>query len=677
MPRQQAYRGGYGGGYQPAFQYDNRQPAAFQYQSFFDPTRAGDFIQSSQQAGAEYDISYTGALAAQDELAQNLVGMQDVAAKNKLLNESISEMNTLVDKHGGDYGRAAKDIAAKVTQVRSNPFWNTAKEADRMRKMAEELKIKYPNAYIFNDPTKKSVVDEEGNLRGYDEFQPDIVPEGDYNKTAREIMSMVKADAGSFGLSPVEARGLEHFLQTGSTEEISEEKIREIASKPEVQQLFLGRHSEIKRAVSELDEVQQRQHGLYGKTAEDFAYEQLVGAGLPMVHRKTDLRYVQDSLAVAGAKRRAALGATAIFGSDVSNRAQPGTEIDQGRWEKMFDTFQERDFVKGTYRTVGGTETGYVMTPDEWGEERKRRNFINEQNILRGQNVRTTLKYERDQVKDNQKFNEVRNLVDNLRKSNTQHRDLTDSELLNAYYLDMDKFKLTQDKLQPIINDDVNEGLTDRFASHMESGQEYVLEGETEVRDLSGKKGIARELNMSPGVMRKWVDKEDVDMGYNYDNGMYYVEMPIWKTEKTDANFEKGVIEGFKKIYFSPNNDTKATSNLIQGVENAVVYGKPFNQQSAVGRTESGNPLVMNLKFGVEGQEEGIAGGRTIGANPEIDEVVEMTVYEYLPDGTMVVATDLYGNPRQKMLSVNGVKSAIKNYQEATIKRNYVKTEFD
>ena len=241
MPRGQGYgRGGYGGyGGRSTYQYDNRQPAAFQYQSFYDPIPVESLIESSARSQQEYDVGYAGALSAQDQLAQSLVGMQDIAAKNEILNQSIAGMNTTVkDKYGGDWGRAAKDVAAQITQVRSNPFWNTAKEADRFRKQAEELKIKYgPNAYIFNDPTKISVVDEEGNLRGAQEFAPDIVEAGDYVQTVRELIGNVSDNKWQeYGLEQAEVLG---YLKTGNISAVTEERLANLAKDPDIQKAFL------------------------------------------------------------------------------------------------------------------------------------------------------------------------------------------------------------------------------------------------------------------------------------------------------------------------------------------------------------------------------------------------------------------------------------------------------
>ncbi len=281
------------GGYQSNFRYDNNQPAAFQYQSFYDPIPVDSLIASSQRSAQEYDVGYAGALAAQDEMAQSLVGMQDIASKNEILNESIGDMNTTVEeKFGGDWGRASKDIAAQVTQVRSNPFWNTAKEADKRRDEARELKIKYgANAFIFNDPTTKGVMGDDGKLRGAEEFTPDILEKGDWGKSARELMAGLNPDANPWGLTRDE---IDTFINYGQIEEVTREKIEGFASDPAIQEALLAKHSEIRRGVNEFGDQQKEQFGLTGKTANDVAYEQLLGAAASAQYRQVDMKTVQD-----------------------------------------------------------------------------------------------------------------------------------------------------------------------------------------------------------------------------------------------------------------------------------------------------------------------------------------------------------------------------------------------
>lgn len=293
-------RGGYGqrgGGYRSSYQYQPARPA-IQYESFYDPIPVESLISSSQRSAQEYSAAYTGALAAQDALAQELVGMQDIASKNQLINESIANMNTTVkDKYGGDWGRASKEIAGLVTQARGDPYWNAAKEAESRRKEMREMKIKHgPNLFVFNDPTKIGVMDDQGKLRGYEAFAPDVAVKGDWIKTARELLGGLTADEYKrFGFGEGEFEG---FIRGEKVEAITRQKIERMANDPAIQQALLGRHQEIRRGIEELSPEQQRQHGLFGKTPEQVAYETLLGAGASAEYRAVDQSIQQDPFAV-------------------------------------------------------------------------------------------------------------------------------------------------------------------------------------------------------------------------------------------------------------------------------------------------------------------------------------------------------------------------------------------
>lgn len=273
--------------------YRYNQPTMRQYESFFNPIPI-DFLQ--QELGkrqGRYDAAFAGALAAKDELANVQVGMADLASKNEIISQGIGDINKMVeDKYGGDWGRASKEVARSVSSLRANPFWNAQAEAQKQRDIAQELKIKYgSDAMIFNDPTTLSVMNAAGGIRSFEDFQPDIVQRGDWAKTARELMAGITPDANPWGLTRDE---IDSFVKYGQVEEISRDKIEAFASDPAIQEAFLREHSEIRRGISELDEGQQQQFGLLGKTAQDVAKEQLLGAAASTQHKKVDMKVTQD-----------------------------------------------------------------------------------------------------------------------------------------------------------------------------------------------------------------------------------------------------------------------------------------------------------------------------------------------------------------------------------------------
>jgi len=664
------YTGGYGGrrfGGSGVTAYQG--PTNIQAQSFFNPIPIDTMTGELERRQTAFDVGYAGALAEKDLLAQQQVGMSDLADKNRIIKEGMQNIDTLVqDQYGGDWGRASKAVAGQVTAIRGHKFWNAQKEAEKRREEAREFKIKNPNAFIFNDPTNLSTLDEQGRVRAAGAFDVDMAARGDYAKTATDIMGMVEADAQAFGLQPVDVEGLSHFLQTGDRSGISEDKIRKLAANPAIQQLFLGRHGELGR-IGELSEDQQRQQGVYGKTAEQFAEEQLLGAGLTRVHSKTDLKYIQDQMAIK--RQTAALKQEAvpsIWGRPLTNVGETD-DINTRRQRRMFDQFQKREYGTegGIRQALKGTETGYIYSPQEWQAELKRQDQNQKQRVAKGEPGFPG--YRRRRARDVQKYNDLRGLVDNLRKNNPELKDMNDQKMLESYYDDMNKYKLTFDKLLPIVNDDVSEGLGRQAMAHLESGIEFQIEGRggTGVMDLRGKRGVSEQFNMKPAAIREYMRDEKVDYGYNYDNGMFYVELPEYEGMQSTYDPEKAPI-GFKKLYFSPDDATIAASNSIQGLEQSLIHDEDFDQRTPLGQSANGNNLEMELSYAGTGEKR-------IGGDVTNDPVINMTVYEIDAYGNQTVATVDGTTARQAQISLGQVKQILAGYQERTLK-NFVRTEY-
>lgn len=658
MPNQ--YTGGYGGGrFGGSGVAAYQGPTNIQSQSFFNPIPIDTMTGELDRRQNAFDVGYAGALAQKDALTQQQVGLDDLESKNRIIKEGMQGIDTLVqDQYGGDWGRAAKAVAGQVTAIRGHKFWNAQKEVEKRRVEARDFKIKNPNAFIFNDPSNLSTLDEQGNVRSTESFNVDMAARGDYAKTATDIMKMVESDAQAFGLQPVDVEGLSHFLQTGDRSGISDEKIRKLAANPAIQQLFLGQHGELGR-IDELSPEQRKQQGLEGKTAEQFAEEQLLGAGLTRVHSKTDLKYIQDQMAIkrqTAAASAAKLQNTQIFSKDLTNVAE-GQDLNlpsHRRQNRQFNYFESK---------VDGRGTGNMLTPEQWAsnEEVMRRKddqtgrysgIANQNRIERVENA----------------YDSMYDTMQNLRKSNPGYDGFTDKELMEAYYKDMDKFKLTFDKLKPIIHQDVTDGLTQHLSNHLQSGIEYMVEGRTDgVVDLTGKRGVSAKFNMSPQGIREYLKDEDIEYGYNYDKGMFYVEVPTYKNMQQVYDPEQ-TAEGFKKLYFAPDDDTKLLSSGIRDLEESLVKGDDYNKRVPMGESVNGNELMMEMSYGG-------TGGRPLGEDPMTDSNIEITVYEIDAAGNQTVAMMPDGvTPRTSRKTLDQVKGMISDFQEQTL-RSYVKTE--
>ncbi len=289
--------GGYRQGISP-YAYQFPQQRQQQQESFFSPLPL-EFVQGQfDRRQNEYDLSFAAALDTQDKLSQQMVGMKDMASKQQVINQSIQAMNDLVrDKHGGDWGAASKDIASKVVSARANPFWNASKFAEQQREMTRELKIKYgSNSMIFNDPTMKTVMDDEGRIRPPEEFQPDIIEKSDWLTTARGIMQGLAGNLFESGEITEEEYD---YLSRNQLERLSPEKIRRISKLPEVRELFKYQSPDFRRLFEEGDDKMKQQFGVAGKDMDTAASDILAGAGLARQYSRTRTETLRDFEATA------------------------------------------------------------------------------------------------------------------------------------------------------------------------------------------------------------------------------------------------------------------------------------------------------------------------------------------------------------------------------------------
>jgi len=275
----------------------NTQPTLNQYESFFNPVPI-EFLQDQLRGRqGQYDTAFAGALEQQDAMAQQQVGMSDIASKNQLIQEGMGNIDKMVEeKYGGDWSRASKEVARNITQIRANPFWNAQAEVEKKRDAYQTRVDKFGDSGLrFGaDPRQLSTLDEEGKVRDVGAFAGEVVEKGDHLKTARELMAGITPDDNPWGLSEA---AIDNFVQYGQVEEVDRDKIEAFADDPAIQEALLTRHGEIRRS-GELSEAQQKQHGFFGKTPEEYAKTQLLGAGASSVYRQSTQKIAQDAAKV-------------------------------------------------------------------------------------------------------------------------------------------------------------------------------------------------------------------------------------------------------------------------------------------------------------------------------------------------------------------------------------------
>ena len=266
-----------GGSYSGSYGYN--QPTVSQYESFFNPIPI-EFLQEQLRGRqAEYDMAYANALADKDALAQQQVGMMDIADKQNLINNTMSNIDkTVQEQFGGDWGRAAKTVARQVSELRANPFWNAEKEMQKKRESFNELVTKYgPNAMIFGaDPRQMSTIDPEtGKVRNMAQLTGEVLQQGDWAKTARELMGGLSADVyEKYGLAEGDLKG---YIEGTRTDKITEDKIRRLAQDPAIQEAFLRQHPEFRKGFYEGSDQLKQQFGLEGDSLSGLVEQQLFG----------------------------------------------------------------------------------------------------------------------------------------------------------------------------------------------------------------------------------------------------------------------------------------------------------------------------------------------------------------------------------------------------------------
>lgn len=627
-------RRGYGypaRGYRSNYQYN--QPNIQDYESFFNPVPI-DFLQ--EQLGKRqdrYDTALAGTLGTKDELSQVQVGMADLADKNEIIQEGIGNIQKIVDdKYGGDWGRASKEIARNVTQIRSNPFWNAQKEVEKRREEARQLKIKYgPNAFIFNDPSNISTLDEEGKIRDLSVFEPDIVEKGDWAKTALQLVSSVTPNTRPVGLSKA---GFD-LLKSGRITELNEGDIEAIANDKNIQNLLRSTHQEFDKAFDKFPEERKQNIFFGAKSKEDAAANIIRGALGAAKTKQETYSYTEDPSIDNERLRQNKTGFVGkVFSNSLSNRSEV---LDLGNIEEKTAKRVLERFVdeSGNFKNIN-------MNMESFASEKEAASLLKEFPNLYA----------------------LRDLAKNIRLNNKDVSGMSDTELIDAYYEDRSRFNITMDELFPLQSKDVNDGLNQRLTSHISSGGEFLLEGDP--ANVISMKEVAKATNMDMHVLRDYVVNEDVYFGYNKDKASYYIELPVFKDKKTNTKWSEGYeVEDYKKVYFALDDDTKAFSTGLKNVERAILSNKEFEKE--LPGPVPNSKLV--LKYSPKEESK-------FGLDPQNDKIITSTVY-VKDGGDWKVYVDENNISREGKTSLSSLKTYIQNFQEYNLLSNYVPTEND
>ena len=226
MPQGYGYgQQGYGGGRR--YQYQQATPA--QRQSFFKPVPIEFLQQSIEKSQGQYDTAFAGILAAKEAAIQQEVGLNDVMRQNEIIDGGMRDIDELADQYGGDYGKASKNIARQITNIRSNPFWKSAAHLKEQQTIQQKFQLENPNAHISNDVLKQSAYDPETqSVRSGEELTFGAINRSDYAKSIDQQFKDFEGDALAIGLRT--AAGKPGYLEYGTETTLTDAQVREAAN---------------------------------------------------------------------------------------------------------------------------------------------------------------------------------------------------------------------------------------------------------------------------------------------------------------------------------------------------------------------------------------------------------------------------------------------------------------
>lgn len=122
-----------------------------QYVPQFIPTNVGLMNQQLGQMQQRYDQAAAMMPQFEDQYGQMLVDPSDIEGKNAILGKFQGKVQDIVDRYGGDYGAASKEIARNISRFRQDPFFQLV---PYKRALAEEERRKASQLGVFGITTK-------------------------------------------------------------------------------------------------------------------------------------------------------------------------------------------------------------------------------------------------------------------------------------------------------------------------------------------------------------------------------------------------------------------------------------------------------------------------------------------------------------------------------------------
>ena len=590
--------------------YRYNEPSIPQYESFFNPIPLEFVQQNLQQHQQKYDVGYGEALAAKDMYAGTEVGVEDIAGKNQLVTDFTKNMDTMVkEKYGGDWGRASKEVARMVTNVRQNPFWDTAKTLKERREQERQLVMKYgPKALQFKSLQGVSAIDPAtGQVRKPEELEFDVQEQGDWQGYMKTILSSINPDQYGIGLTDAEKGYLSH----GEYSKIDRKKLDKIIDSPEVINAFLNSNPEFGKAVKA-----GLRYGEYEGNVKEAAKDFFKGNLYPTEFYKESKNYVQDWMLREQMDAAAKTAENPYYAS--ANQSTVIANVDQG--------------IKEHQRKMRGfdpTDKSFDATP--WIDPQTGINY-NPQAMLDAYDQWTgTATGEQKQKIDQRKqayYNELVGQHPELRQFKTKE------EAFKAYG-DWIKNKSEETRLNWNLKlEDSPDNIKRQLFSNINSGN-FKAMSFASTGDLFDKNSITDRLGYKDYTeLQKAIKDEDISPVVDFREGRIAITIPN-KDRKKNVKPET--------VYFDPDVQTKDVLNVGQYITEKFYDANTYGDNEKPIRIPDGRGGFTGDGIIVQGEGDIVSGNKkkiwlvdlndTEGKNPPIEislEDVQSKLTEYV-----------------------------------------------
>jgi hypothetical protein len=560
MPRRRNYR-------QQNYTRGYSQPTATQYQSFFNPIPV-EFLQRNldERQGA-YDTAFSGAISAKDQMQQTESAMSDLAYKNELINKGVKDINKIVtDKYGGDWGRASKEVARNITQLRADPFWQTTKYLKGQQDIEQKFKLDNPDAHIYTSPSSVGAIDPlTGKPRSMKELTFRGEEKGQWQQSVGTQFKDVQGDVLIERMKKLTGEG-SGYKGVKRISDLTDTQLRALANDEFAVNTFLENNGDFMRSKMEIDGMSEEE---VRAAASDFIYGQIK-------HKKQRVesqQLVKDDEFLLGLKNSVNRGN--VWGGEYEGPAfETGYDPEDKKERKKMDRYfsDSGDIVDSDQKyTTSGT------TPI--GREGAVGNLIAMFNNKDVKDVEKQIYTGEQQVE----IKELAGLIRDLRNNNAEAfpNSMSDWEVYETFNNSGEKYKRSITTAVPLLNEDMSQNLGHALNQNL-SGTEFYLKGDKispeMTRNYQGKNGIEEETNIPPEAFESIVTNKANRKGYDITLGMYYTEVPKFKKKdgvvmNSDGtiNWSKsGEVEGMARLYYAPDTYTKGASNVVSILDQAL-----------------------------------------------------------------------------------------------------------